>query len=129
MTQAARDMLKGPVLGLKITAILGALAALVSIAVNVLGIGAGAMEGEEALPAMMSGGIGVAMGVVGACVAVFLWVAAGKMQNLVSYNLCLIACIVAMVPCVSPCCLLGLPIGIWAVIMLNKPEVKSAFTG
>jgi hypothetical protein len=33
-----------------------------------------------------------------------------------------------MVPGLSPCCLLGLPIGIWAAVVLNKAEVKSAFT-
>jgi hypothetical protein len=31
------------------------------------------------------------------------------------------------VPCISPCCLVGLPIGIWALVVLNKPEVKSSF--
>jgi hypothetical protein len=33
---------------------------------------------------------------------------------------------VAMVPC-SPCCILGLPIGIWSLIVLNKEEVIRAF--
>jgi hypothetical protein len=28
---------------------------------------------------------------------------------------------------VSPCCFIGLPIGIWALIVLAKPEVKAAF--
>ena len=32
-----------------------------------------------------------------------------------------------MVPCISPCCLVGLPIGIWALVVLNKPEVKGSF--
>lgn len=35
--------------------------------------------------------------------------------------------ILSMVPCVSPCCLLGLPVGIWALVVLNTPEVKQAF--
>ena len=38
------------------------------------------------------------------------------------------ASILAVVPCVSPCCLVGLPIGIWALVVLSKPEVKSQFT-
>jgi hypothetical protein len=37
--------------------------------------------------------------------------------------------VVAMVPCLSPCCILGLPLGIWALIVLMKPEVKSSFVG
>jgi hypothetical protein len=31
-----------------------------------------------------------------------------------------------MLPC-SICCLVGLPIGIWAVVVLSKPEVKGTF--
>ena len=37
------------------------------------------------------------------------------------------ASILAMIPCLSPCCLIGLPIGIWALVILMKPEVKAAF--
>jgi hypothetical protein len=36
--------------------------------------------------------------------------------------------IVAMVPCLGPCCIVGIPIGIWALVVLMKPEVKAAFT-
>jgi len=38
-----------------------------------------------------------------------------------------VASILAMVPCISPCCLLGIPIGIWALVVLMKPEVQQAF--
>jgi len=34
--------------------------------------------------------------------------------------------VVAMLPC-QCCCLLGLPAGIWALVVLNKPEVNSQF--
>jgi hypothetical protein len=37
------------------------------------------------------------------------------------------AAIMAMIPC-NCCCLLGLPFGIWALVMLMKPEVKSQFS-
>ena len=39
----------------------------------------------------------------------------------------MVAAVVALLPCVSPCCLVGLPIGIWALTTMNKPEVKDAF--
>jgi hypothetical protein len=32
-----------------------------------------------------------------------------------------------MIPCVSGCCFLGIPIGIWAIITLGNPDVKVAF--
>jgi len=50
-----------------------------------------------------------------------------KMKKLENYGLAMTASILAMIPCLSPCCLIGLPIGIWAVVVLSKPEVKSAF--
>jgi hypothetical protein len=49
------------------------------------------------------------------------------MRKLESFGLCMTASILAMIPCLSPCCILGLPFGIWALVVLNKPEVKSAF--
>jgi len=52
-----------------------------------------------------------------------------KMLQRRSFGLSMAASIVAMVPCVMPgvCCCLGLPIGIWSLVVLNKPEVKSSF--
>jgi predicted Zn finger-like uncharacterized protein len=43
------------------------------------------------------------------------------------YGLAMTAAICAMLPCDVYCCIGSLPFGIWALIMLNKPEVKSAF--
>lgn len=48
-----------------------------------------------------------------------------RMTHLESYPLSIAAAIAAMVPCY--CCLLGLPMGIWALIVLNDKEVKQAF--
>jgi hypothetical protein len=49
-----------------------------------------------------------------------------QMKNLRSKGWARAASIIAMVPCLT-CCLYGLPIGIWATVVLNKPEVASAF--
>jgi hypothetical protein len=52
-----------------------------------------------------------------------------KMLKLESRTLVLIACIIAMLPfTVYCCCLLGLPFGIWALVVINKAEVRSQFT-
>jgi hypothetical protein len=50
-----------------------------------------------------------------------------KMMKLEKRGLAFAACIIAMIPC-QCCCLFGLPFGIWGLVMLNKPEVKSQFT-
>jgi hypothetical protein len=56
----------------------------------------------------------------------FVLLGAIKLMRLQSYGLAMAACIVAMLPC-QCCCLFGLPFGIWALVVLSKPEVKSAF--
>jgi hypothetical protein len=49
-----------------------------------------------------------------------------KLKNVSSYGYGLTAAIMAMLPC-GGCCLLGLPIGIWALVVMNRAEVKRAF--
>jgi hypothetical protein len=57
-----------------------------------------------------------------------LMIGAGvKMMSLSGRGLGITAAIVAMVPCLSGCCILGLPIGIWTLVVLSKPEVQAAF--
>ena len=75
----------------------------------------------------MSGSLGVASNVIALLVSVFILVGGLKMRKLENYGLAMATSILAMIPCISPCCLIGLPVGIWAVVVLSKPEVKSAF--
>lgn len=51
-----------------------------------------------------------------------------KMKNLESRGWALTAAILTMVPCFSPCCVVGLPIGIWAFLTLIDPGVRAAFS-
>ena len=43
------------------------------------------------------------------------------------YSNALLAAILALIPLSSVCCIPGIPIGIWALIVLRNPEVKAAF--
>jgi hypothetical protein len=43
------------------------------------------------------------------------------------YSIALWAAILALIPLTSVCCIPGIPIGIWALIVLRHPEVKAAF--
>ncbi|SEU16112.1 hypothetical protein [Stigmatella erecta] len=49
-----------------------------------------------------------------------------KMKSLENYKLAMAASIIALIPCFG-CYCIGIPVGIWSLITLNKPEVKSAF--
>ena len=130
MNGQAADAVKGPAIGLMVTAGLGAALQLLSLVMNVLGAGMGAMSGgNEGIANMFSGGLGIVISIVGILVAGFIIHGAMQMQKLQQYNLVMAATVAAMVPCISPCCFLGLPIGIWALVVLMKPEVKAAFVG
>lgn len=50
-----------------------------------------------------------------------------KMRKASSYGLSMAAAIVACVPVITPCCCLGIPFGIWCLVVMNKPEVKAGF--
>jgi hypothetical protein len=76
---------------------------------------------------MMSGTMGIVFNVIGLGVGVLTLVASLKMKKLESYGLVMTGTICSMLPCISPCCCVGLPIGIWVLVVLAKPEVKSAF--
>ena len=126
---AAAEMVNGPAVGLIVTAILGAVAQVVSLILNLVGASSMAHRGmsQPAWANMFSGAVGMAAAVIGILVSGLILMGALKMKKLESYGLAMTASIIAMVPCFSPCCLLGLPIGIWALVVLSKPEVKSAF--
>jgi hypothetical protein len=49
-----------------------------------------------------------------------------KMKSLSGRGSALTAAIVALLPC-NALCLLGLPVGIWAIMTLNRDDVKAAF--
>lgn len=51
------------------------------------------------------------------------------MLSLRGYWLAMLASILTAIPCLSPasCCLVGFFVGIWAVVVLLRPEVRSAF--
>jgi hypothetical protein len=51
-----------------------------------------------------------------------------KMKNLQTYGLAMTAAIICCIPCCGPCCGLSLIPGIWSLILLNRPDVKAAFS-
>ncbi len=59
--------------------------------------------------------------------SILVLVGALRMKALRSYEFSLIAALLALFPCVTSCCLIGLPFGVWAIIVLRRPAVKSQF--
>jgi hypothetical protein len=50
-----------------------------------------------------------------------------SMLRLKSYSSAYLAAILALIPFCSPCVLLGIPFGIWALVLLNRTELKQRF--
>ena len=132
----ALNLVSGPATGLLIVGILCALASLWGMISNLLGIGfgaAGAAPPPNMPPQftqyiqMMSGGVGLVINIIALALAGLYIFASVKMRKLESYGLVMTATILSMLPCTSSCCCVGLPIGIWILVVLAKPEVKAAF--
>jgi len=76
---------------------------------------------------MFYGPIGIGSAIFTLVMGIVILFGAVQMRKLENYVFALVAAILAILPCVSACCILGLPFGIWALVVMNKPEVKSQF--
>jgi hypothetical protein len=137
----AASAVKGPAIALIVVAILGTLGALLGL-VNLLRTNPGEVmaQAQQQNPQMnaeqaelvskvteyLTKGGATSYGIllVANLVVVF---GAVQMLKLRSYGLAMTGTIVSLIPCLSPCCVLGIPFGIWSLIVLLRPEVKQAF--
>jgi hypothetical protein len=138
-TVDAKQLVNGPGIGLLVIGLLCALASLIGAAGNIVRLASGS---ADALPAgippefrqifqnsqKISAPIGLVFNFVGLVLGGVCIFASTKLRKLESYGLVMTATILSMVPCFSSCCcVINLGIGIWIIVVLNKPEVKSAF--
>jgi len=85
-------------------------------------------SGSDPLSGMLGGVFAALIYGVFAIFAGVAFVGALRMKQLRSYNFAMTAAIIAIVPCTTYiCCILATPLGIWALVVLMKPEVKAAF--
>jgi hypothetical protein len=78
---------------------------------------------------VINGPLGVANSLLGMVMAGLVYAGASRMQALRGYEFAFTAAVISVLPCLSPCCgyIVGLIFGIWALILLLKPEIKSQF--
>lgn len=129
-TGNASQMISTPAILVMVAGGIGILTAIVFLGLNVLSLGvnaAAAADQPGGIANMMSGTIGIVFNVISIATGAFIIFAGLKMKNLENYTLSMIGAIIAMIPCITGCCLVGLPAGIWALVVMNNPEVKSAF--
>jgi hypothetical protein len=133
---ANRADVEAPANGLIATAILGYLATACGAGWNLFGHH---LAGDFGMPHsggnaelerfinMFSGSMAVVSAIMGLVISTVILIGAMKMKKCESHGWAVAAAILAAFPCVSPCCLVGMPLGIWALIVLFKPEVKALF--
>jgi len=126
----AKDALNLPSVLLLVS---GGLGVLMRLAGLVGGGGSRQMMGQFAndprfaqLASLSSGPANIIGNLLGIALSAFVIFGALKMRNLQGHSLALGAAVVSIIPC-SGCCCIGLPVGIWALVLLLKPEVKSQF--
>lgn len=131
----------GPAIGLIVIAIVQILGTTFGLLWNIFFTGVnlyqtGLDPEVQKIAALFSGTVGFVSGAIGFIVAGLILFGALRMRKLQNYGWAKAVSILAMLPSVFPClvscCLLpcgfvGLPIGIWALVVLSKPEVKTAF--
>ncbi|MBK7876089.1 MAG: hypothetical protein IPJ77_10095 [Planctomycetes bacterium] len=125
------DRLKVPGILLIVLGVLTDLGGVWQIVSNAFGIH---LPGQEVPPGMedfmrIMETFGIAFGVLNLISGVLLVLGGLSLMRQKSYGLAMTAAILAMVPGFSCCCLFSLPVGIWALMLLLKPEVKAAFQG
>ncbi|MGA2786659.1 MAG: DUF4339 domain-containing protein [Verrucomicrobiota bacterium] len=138
---AALQLVKGPAIALKVVAILNIVLAAWSL-VRMAFFSPNPQQFNSELQQLNNpqleqlfqkwmhlayGPLGAVESLFGLALSVLILIGAARMQSLRSREFAFAAAIMAMVPCLTPCCLIGLPFGIWALVVLNKPEVKSQF--
>lgn len=119
---------KGPAIGLIVTGALGGLAALADIVVHLVfpEYASQSMEGMDPRVARYAEAGGYVYMLVWLASCVFIVLGGLQMLRLKSWLFALLTCIAAIVPCFG-CCCIGVPFGIWGLIVLQDEKVKEAF--
>lgn len=126
------SQLDAPAISLIIVSLIAITFGVIGLGINVFLVVSGGLERLEAMnegpvseaTQMM---IRVCWGIVLLIAASFVLYGSIQMKKRGNFQMARAASIVAMVPLVGPCCILGIPFGIWAFIMLSKPGVQESF--
>jgi len=124
------DRVRWPAIGLLLTGALGIVSLLGSLAWSFLAPAEMTQQQMREMPEFMrflfSPAWLVGSSLVDLAVCAIVILGGVQMLRLKSYGLAVASSVLAMIPCFA-CCCVGLPAGIWALVVLFKPEVKQAF--
>jgi len=125
----AMDRIWAPAVGLQVTAGLGIAAVVLNLVFIIIGLTM-ARAPQAAGQQFVGPNPGVLVGQgVGTLISLLIQVAvlngASKMKRLESFREATILSILCMLPCT--CCFLGLPFGIWSLVVINSSDVRPYF--
>lgn len=134
---SAAQAIQGPAIGLMVCGILGIVMALAGIPLNLMGIGFGPVPNfpdentRQMYEWVMSASrpFGIISSLIGIGWNAFIVWGSIRMKKLEAHNISLIASILTVIPCFSACCCISIPVGIWALVVLNRPDVRPHFRG
>lgn len=130
-----RQMVSGPATALLVTGIICLILSVIGLVANLTGTGFQPPPGD--IPPEMQqffeimknfqGPVAIVTSFLSIAISGLIMYAGQKMRQLQSYALAVTGAVLAIVPCISPCCCIGIPVGAWVLVVLFKPEVKAAF--
>lgn len=129
---AAENKAAAPGMVLALTGLVMALFGVFTMLNALFGFADGVMAAytpDQEMDAALSGTTGALFGAMNFVASMLVAAAGWKMRHLESHLLCVIGALLAVVPCFTGCgcCLLSVPVGIWALVVLNDPSVKAQF--
>ena len=130
--EAAAQQVRGPAIFILVLAVLDIFTALMGLAwmvfqsamPNVFNLQGADFELQQRLSMV----VGLPANLIGLALSIVCLIGALRMMKLKTYGFAMTAAIITLIPCGTCCCLANLGAGIWALIVLSKPEVKSQFT-
>ena len=126
MGPSPQDRVGTPGTLLLVHGILTILIAGFSLLSRVLGFGMMAATDSGGYAQYTSGAMGIVFNIIYIGVGGLIIYASGLMKQLRNHGLCVGAAVLSVIPCTS-CCLSGIPIGIWCLVVLLDANVKAAF--
>jgi type IV secretory pathway protease TraF len=128
-----RRRLQWPAIGLIIVGTLNVLSGLVLILGRLVSIVKGPdrviTDEDRRLGYMVAGIFFPIVSLISIAVSPIIIFGGVQMLGARRYSIALWAAILALIPLTSVCCIPGIPIGIWALIVLRHPEVRAGFAG
>jgi len=130
--EAALERVKWPAMILMGLAPLGILFALVDGVFRIFNAQNFEMLGPNPGPGVKEGFLvgqygGMAVDLLALGLQAFVIYGAYNMLTLKSRSLAYTANIISLIPCLSACCVLGIPFGIWGLVVMNDSAVKQHF--